>query len=176
MKTNGTLSNQITENSLVALSNGDRVRFNWSSSGTVQIKNIQIEKGTQPTPYEPWVPGHTDIDKRLKLPMSHYFPHPVIDAIISAADGQHTEEEKEILRHYLTPLGIGGIELAKQNKTDTFPAGYRPYWSQQINLVNSFITPTTVKYADSAAYAFWLRSFYERLLSTIDFQLPEQWQ
>lgn len=66
--------------------------------------------------------------------------------------------------------------MAKQNKIDTSPAGYRPYWSNHINLVNSFITPTTVKYADSAAYAFWLRSFYERLLSTIDFQLPEQWQ
>lgn len=66
--------------------------------------------------------------------------------------------------------------MAKQNKNDTFPAGYRPYWSNYINLVNSFVTPTTVKYADSAAYAFWLRSFYERLLSTIDFQLPEQWQ
>ena len=66
--------------------------------------------------------------------------------------------------------------MAKQNKIDTFPAGYRPYWSNHINLVNSFVTPTTVKYADSAAYAFWLRSFYERLLSTIDFQLPEQWQ
>ena len=66
--------------------------------------------------------------------------------------------------------------MAKQNKIDIFPAGYRPYWSSQINLANSFVTPTSVKYADSAAYAFWLRSFYERLLSTIDFQLPEQWQ
>lgn len=51
----------------------------------------------------------TDFPNRLKLPLPHYFPHPVIDALISAADGQHTEEEKEILRHYLTPLGIGGI-------------------------------------------------------------------
>ena len=50
-----------------------------------------------------------DIKNRMKLPMIHYFLHPVIDAIISAADGQYTEEEKEILRHYLTPLGIGGI-------------------------------------------------------------------
>lgn len=50
-----------------------------------------------------------DIAHRLKLPLPHYFPHPVIDALISAADGQHTEEEKEVLRHYLTPLGIGGI-------------------------------------------------------------------
>lgn len=50
-----------------------------------------------------------DFVLRLKLPLPHYFPHSVIDALISAADGQYTEEEKEILRHYLTPLGIGGI-------------------------------------------------------------------
>ena len=50
-----------------------------------------------------------DIAHRLKLPMIHYFPHPVIDALISASDGQQTEKENEILRHYLTPLGIGGI-------------------------------------------------------------------
>lgn len=62
------------------------------------------------------------------------------------------------------------------NKIEMFPSGYRPYWSTQINVVNSYITPSTVKYADSASYAFWLRSFYERLLSTIDFELPEQWQ
>lgn len=50
-----------------------------------------------------------DISNRLKLPLPHYFPHAVIDALISASDGQQTEEENEILRHYLTPLGIGGI-------------------------------------------------------------------
>lgn len=50
-----------------------------------------------------------DIAHRLRLPLIRNFPHPVIDALISAADRQHTEEEKEILRHYLTPLGIGGI-------------------------------------------------------------------
>lgn len=64
--------------------------------------------------------------------------------------------------------------MAKEDKK-MIPMGYRPYWSQQINLVNSYITPTTVKYADSAAYAFWMRSFYERLLSTIKFDLPEEW-
>ena len=66
--------------------------------------------------------------------------------------------------------------MARKEKFDMFPSGYRPYWSSQINVVNSYITPSTVKYADSAAYAFWLRSFYERLLSTIDFQLPKEWQ
>lgn len=66
--------------------------------------------------------------------------------------------------------------MAKANK-DILPLGYRPYWStMDINVANSYITPTTVKYADSASYHYWLRSFYERLLSTIDFKLPEQWQ
>ena len=73
------------------------------------VSYYQVEKGTESTPYEPYAPPTTDIKDRLKLPMIHYFPHPVIDALISAADGQHTDEEKEILRHYLTPLGIGGI-------------------------------------------------------------------
>ena len=76
---------------------------------TMPIDEIQLEYGSEATPYEPYAPPTTDIKDRLKLPMIHYFPHPVIDALISAADGQHTEEEKEILRHYLTPLGIGGI-------------------------------------------------------------------
>lgn len=50
-----------------------------------------------------------DIAHRLRFPLVRNFPHPVIDALISAADGQQTAEENEILRHYLTPLGIGGI-------------------------------------------------------------------
>ena len=87
----------------------DVLSTNPSVLNGLQFENIQIEKGRTATPYEPYAPPTTDIKNRLKLPMIHYFPHPVIDAIISAADGQHTEEEKEILRHYLTPLGIGGI-------------------------------------------------------------------
>lgn len=77
--------------------------------GRARFYNIQIEKGITETPYEPYHVPYTDIANRLKLPLVHYFPHPVIDALISAADGQHTEEEKDVLRHYLTPLGIGGI-------------------------------------------------------------------
>lgn len=46
---------------------------------------------------------------KLKLPMIHYFPHPVIDALQRAAAGTQTADDTEILRHYLTPLGIGGI-------------------------------------------------------------------
>ena len=55
------------------------------------------------------IKNKNEIAHRLKLPLPRYFPHPVIDALISASDGQHMDEEKEILRHYLKPLGIGGI-------------------------------------------------------------------
>ena len=50
-----------------------------------------------------------DISHRLKLPLPHYFPHPVIDALQRAAAGTQTADDTEILQHYLTPLGIGGI-------------------------------------------------------------------
>ena len=49
------------------------------------------------------------ISHRLKLPLPHYFPHPVIDALQRAAAGTQTADDTEILRNYLTPLGIGGI-------------------------------------------------------------------
>ena len=86
------------------------ISFDWVTQGTFAIKVMVSESPTLSyDEYEPYAPPTTDIKDRLKLPMIHYFPHPVIDALISAADGQPTEEEKEILRHYLTPLGIGGI-------------------------------------------------------------------
>lgn len=50
-----------------------------------------------------------EITSILKLPLPHYFPHPVIDALQQAAAGTQTSDDTEILRHYLTPLGIGGI-------------------------------------------------------------------
>lgn len=50
-----------------------------------------------------------DISPRLKLPMIHYFPYPVIDSLKRASEGTMTNKDREILTHYLTPLGIGGI-------------------------------------------------------------------
>lgn len=50
-----------------------------------------------------------NVSHLLKLPLPHYFPHPVIDALQRAADGTQTADDTEVLRHYLTPLGIGGI-------------------------------------------------------------------
>ena len=49
------------------------------------------------------------VSNMMKLPLPHYFPHPVIDALQHAAAGTQTADDTEILRHYLTPLGIGGI-------------------------------------------------------------------
>lgn len=54
-------------------------------------------------------PFNFDFPNRLKLPLPHYFPHPVIDSLQRAAAGTQTADDTEILRHYLTPLGIGGI-------------------------------------------------------------------
>ena len=50
-----------------------------------------------------------NIAHRLKLPLPHYFPHPVIDSLKRASEGTMTNKDREILTHYLTPLGIGGI-------------------------------------------------------------------
>lgn len=77
--------------------------------GYVNDGDFQIEQGTQATPYEPYGVAKNDFPNRLKLPLPHYFPHPVIDALQRAAAGTQTADDTEILRHYLTPLGIGGI-------------------------------------------------------------------
>lgn len=75
----------------------------------VDLPDLQIESGTNATPYEPYKPPTTDIAHRLKLPLPYYFPHPVIDALQRAAAGTQTADDIEVLRYYLTPLGIGGI-------------------------------------------------------------------
>lgn len=59
--------------------------------------------------FEPYSEQKNDFPNRLKLPLPHYFPHPVIDALQRAAAGTQTADDTEILQHYLTPLGIGGI-------------------------------------------------------------------
>lgn len=96
----------------INLTNDTYLRI-WLYSGSgVTVDEViwfQIERGTNSTPYEPYTPPTSDIDHRLKLPLLHYFPHPVIDALKRASDGTMTDNDKQILRHYLTPLGIGGI-------------------------------------------------------------------
>lgn len=73
----------------------------YSSSGITPEDIISIE----------FIPENLDIysyiSNKMKLPIIKCYP--LFDALISASDGQQTQEENEILRHYLTPLGIGGI-------------------------------------------------------------------
>ena len=75
----------------------------------VEDGELQIELGNVRTEYEPYGSSANDFPNRLKLPLPHYFPHPVIDSLKRASEGTMTNKDREILTHYLTPLGIGGI-------------------------------------------------------------------
>ena len=92
----------------ITIPNNSNIKFMRFSSANANIGDIQIELGTASTEYEPYN-ATSDISHRLKLPLPHYFPHPVIDALERAAAGTQTADDTEILSHYLTPLGIGGI-------------------------------------------------------------------
>ena len=77
---------------------------------------IQIELGSTATNYEPYFSitfpqiSADDIAHRLKLPMLKYYPHAVIEALQTVKNGNTlTYEQYEVLKHYLTPLEIGGI-------------------------------------------------------------------
>lgn len=85
------------------------IRYNQQTNYTFNIENVMLETGSEPTPYEPYGYAKNDFPNRLKLPLPHYFPHPVIDALQRAAACTQTADDIEVLRHYLTPLGIGGI-------------------------------------------------------------------
>ena len=101
----------------VAINNTDpdtiyRLAFTSTSVGVEYsgtITNIQIESGTERTPYEPYAPPTTDIFSRTRLPIIRHYPYALIDALQRASTGAQTPDDTEVLRHYLTPLGIGGI-------------------------------------------------------------------
>lgn len=80
-------------------------------SGT--LTHIQIETGTERTPYEPYKPPITDIFSRTRLPIIRYFPHALIDSLQRASDGTMTSDDVQVLRHYLSRFGIGNIELGR---------------------------------------------------------------
>lgn len=86
------------------------VSFNFYFRDGVSPDTVfQLESGNTVTPYEPYLEPKNDFPHRLKIPLLYYFPHPVIDALKRASDGTMNDNDKQILRHYLTPLGIGGI-------------------------------------------------------------------
>ena len=76
-------------------------------TGTDIDGEIMVVEGTTLYPYEPYEIKGTDINNRLPLPMIKCYP--LYDSLQRAAAGTQTADDTEILRHYLAPLGIGGI-------------------------------------------------------------------
>lgn len=93
-----------------SVSNDNSIVIIGRSTATTNTIDLNIKimayVGNEPVTYNG---NMSDFQNRLKLPLPHYFPHPVIDALQCAAAGTQTADDTEILRHYLTPLGIGGI-------------------------------------------------------------------
>lgn len=57
------------------------------------------------------------------------------------------------------------------------PNGYKPLNYDQINNIEGHIQPSMMKYCDTATFAYWQRSLFQRAISTIDFQgLPDTWE
>lgn len=56
---------------------------------------------------------------------------------------------------------------------DSYALSYYPY--KEVNLFEGAYKPSCVK-TDSVAYAFWCRALYQRLASTVEFELPENWK
>ena len=84
-----------------------------SSPNGIVKPMIRLSSVTDDT-YEPYNPNpNNDFPNRLKLPLPHYFPHPGIDSLKRASDGTMTADDVKVLKHYLTPLGIGNIELGR---------------------------------------------------------------
>lgn len=54
--------------------------------------------------------------------------------------------------------------------------GPAPYDNAQLNLWSGYYTPSTVKPRNNAAFLFWQRSLYQRMVTAIDFTLPEDWE
>lgn len=106
--------NELSEPITINIPSGYFVRVQFSISPWIVITNDDINKQNitlynttgQTIEYDTTI---NMISHRLKLPLPHYFQHPVIDALQRAAASTQTSDDTEILRHYLTPLGIGGI-------------------------------------------------------------------
>ena len=51
-----------------------------------------------------------------------------------------------------------------------------PFNNAQLNLASGSYDPSTVRPYNNRAFCFWARSLYQRLTSTIDFTLPDEWE
>lgn len=50
-----------------------------------------------------------------------------------------------------------------------------PFDNAQINLSNGSYDPSTIRPYNNMAFSYWCRSLYQRLSSTIEFELPDEW-
>ena len=57
-----------------------------------------------------------------------------------------------------------------------FNYGPAPYDNAQLNLWSGSYTPSTVKPRNNAAFLYWQRSLFQRMVTAIDFTLPEEWE
>lgn len=63
------------------------------------------------------------------------------------------------------------------HKKYPIPSGYSPLNYSQISNIEGRINPSMVKYCDSATFAYWQRSLFQRAVSTINFKnLPDSWE
>lgn len=53
---------------------------------------------------------------------------------------------------------------------------YFPLNYEQIAWVKGHYAPSSVKTINTASYDYWVRSLWQRMLSVIDFELPDDWQ
>lgn len=53
---------------------------------------------------------------------------------------------------------------------------YIPFNYQQINEIYGHINPSQIQPKNSAAFAFWERSLFQRAFSILEFELPENWE
>lgn len=52
---------------------------------------------------------------------------------------------------------------------------YIPMNYEQINNINSLYIPSNVKYANSQVFNFWERTLFQRAMSVIEIDVPEEW-
>lgn len=53
--------------------------------------------------------------------------------------------------------------------------GFTPFNYDKLNIVNSQIRPVTVKNFNNVTFAFWERALFQRALSVLEIELPEDW-
>lgn len=54
--------------------------------------------------------------------------------------------------------------------------GYMPLFYNRLNKIDNSFFPNTVKGRNNLSFAYWERSLFQRACSTLEFELPEQWQ